>query len=76
MEELLKMKERIESEKLKKAKLEGNLESLEKELSEKFGCESLEQAEKKLKKLEEEIQKEKAFVEESVSKLKEEISNV
>jgi len=71
MEDLLKMKERIESEKLKKAKLEGQLESLEKELSEKFGCESLEEAENKLKKLEDEIQSETSFIEKSVLKLKE-----
>ena len=55
---LLEMKEQIENAKTEKAKLEGRLQGYLEELKTKFKCDSLEEAEKKLKVLK--AQKEKA----------------
>lgn len=54
-DELLEIKEKIETAKTSKSKLEGKKENLMQRLKDDYGCETLEKAEKKKKKLQTEV---------------------
>jgi predicted nucleic acid-binding Zn-ribbon protein len=53
-DDLLKMKKKIDDSKIEVAQIEGSQKELMKSLKEQFGCNSIEEAEKKLEELEKE----------------------
>ena len=67
--ELLRLKQEIETGKIKKAKLEGELESIKKELKAQHKCKTLGEAKKKLAKLEETRSKAEAKLDKATNAL-------
>ena len=68
-QDLLDLKEKIDQAKEKAAEKKGELKGLTKELSDVWGCTNLEQAEKKVTKMEEEIEKLNTQIKEGVEEL-------
>lgn len=64
--ELLSLKQQIEADKEKKARLEGRLASLMDRLKSEFGCSSIKEAEKKLMGLQKEIEQLTGTIQEKV----------
>jgi len=69
---LLKMKQTIEESKLTLARLEGELSSKHKQLKTDFKASNLAEAQRKLNKMDKDIDKDEAALKSAVSKLKEE----
>ena len=69
--DLLRMKEQITEAKENKAKAEGRLQQLMKELKSKFGCNTLVAAQKKMKTLDANIDKKVAELDKGIEQLKE-----
>lgn len=57
IEEVIELKEEIETSKTEKAQLEGEMKAILKQLQEEWGCPTIEQATKKYKEIENEIEK-------------------
>lgn len=68
-EKLLDMKEKIQKAKTEKAELGGQIKEKKAQLEKEFGCKTIPQAEKKMKKLQEEIAKMEQELEKGVEKL-------
>jgi predicted nucleic acid-binding Zn-ribbon protein len=68
--ELLALKQQIEGDKEKKARLEGRLASLLDRLKSEFGCSSIKEAEKKLAGLQKEIEQLSGSIQEKVDGIK------
>lgn len=71
-DQLLKLKRQIEVDKEKKARLEGQLVSLEARLKKEFDCDSIEAAKAKVLKLDKDIQKLAVQVKEKISAIRQE----
>jgi len=69
---LLQLKEQLEEEKSQRSELQGEYKSVMKQLKDDHGAESLEQAEKKIKKEQEELQE----MEESIRERVEEVESL
>ena len=69
--ELLQLQQEIEDAKTEVSKLEGRKERLMEELQEKWACPTMEDAQKKLKELNEQVTKLNDQIEEGLEKLEE-----
>jgi predicted nucleic acid-binding Zn-ribbon protein len=69
LKKLEAMKAKIEEAKDTKARAEGALEPLMKQLEEEFGCKTVEEARKKLKKMQSEIEIAEEEIEEKIVEL-------
>lgn len=76
LNELIELKEKIEKGKTKLAELKGQRDTYLSQLKKEFGCESIEDAEKKNKELENSIQKLKEHLEEKENELREKYPNL
>lgn len=70
--QLLNLKRQFEVDKEKKARLEGKLASLMDRLQKEFGCKTVQEAEKKLEKLNADIEQLQMSVKEKISDLRRE----
>ena len=70
-QDLLDLKEKIDQAKEKSSELKGQLKGLTKELSDDWGCTNIEQAEKKVKKMETDINKLNEQIKTGVNELEE-----
>ena len=70
-QDLLDLKEKIDQAKEKSAELKGQLKGLTKELSDDWGCTTIEQAERKVTKMESDIEKLNTQINEGVEELEE-----
>jgi hypothetical protein len=70
-EELLELKEKIEEAQTKVSELNGHHSALIKQLSDDWGCESVEEAEKKLKQIKKQIEKLDMSIEEGTKEIEE-----
>jgi hypothetical protein len=73
--DLLKLKTKINDAKETSLKLEGEKEALMKQLKKEFGCDTVSEAEAKLKQLEKKNKKTQKDIDEGISKLKKELEN-
>ena len=69
--DLIKLKERIEKEKIKKAQLEGELRSLMNSLKSNWGCDSTEEAKELLQDMKKKYSKMEEELEEGLKELEE-----
>lgn len=74
--ELLSLKQQIEADKEKKARLEGRLASLMDRLKSEFGCSSIKEAEKKLSGLQKEIEQLTSSIQEKVDGIKQQYAGI
>jgi len=68
---LLRMKEELEQKKSQRSELQGELNSVMKQLQEEFGVGTLEQAEERLEKEKQELQEMETAVQEQVEEIEE-----
>ena len=72
-EELLELKQQIETSKIHASELKGKLDYLQLQLKEKWGCVSIEEAEKRVKMLDKKIQKLQEQIEEGTIELEKQL---
>jgi ribosomal protein S20 len=70
-EKLLSLKQKAEAQKAKYSELQGELKTLTKQMEREFGASSIEQAQKLLKKMEQEIKELEEKIKESVQEIEE-----
>jgi len=75
-QKLLSLKQKIESAKTEKSKLDGAMESLKKRLLDEFGCKTVKQAEKKIEEMKEKLKSLNNDIQEKLKSIEEEYGDL